>query len=143
MISSAESICCPVCRPCLSPDDLKVEEISCDARCRLVLRTEDAYYYLQDKKRFQAALYFCYRGCDVAAFPRGRGFYAESHGAYLLRNAEAENRACETLLELGFKTVQNRGDNVTHEIDAEKFSRIVSELTARGWHVEADGKLYQ
>ena len=129
--------------PLSFPDDLKVEEITAAAQCCIVLRTEDAYYYLQDKKRFRATLYFRYRDCDVAAHPRGRGFYAKPHRLYLLRDAQAEKTAYETLLGLGFKTAKDRGDDATHEIDADKFARVVSELTARGWHVEADGKLYR
>jgi len=129
--------------PLSFPDDLKVEEIAAAAQCCMVLRTEDAYYYLQDKKRFRATLYFRYRDCDVAAHPRGRGFYARPHRLYLLRDIQAEQNAQDTLLRLGFKAAKDRGDDATHEIDADKFARVVSELTARGWFVEADGKLYR
>jgi len=129
--------------PLSFPDDLSVEEVSSKAQFCIVLRTEDAYYYLQDKKRFRATLFFRYRDCDVSAFPRGRGFYAKPHRLYLLRDARAEKQAYETLMSLGFKTAKDRGDDATHEIDADKFSRVVSELTAQGWHVEADGKLYR
>lgn len=133
----------PSLPPLSFPDELQVREVAAEARACLVLRTEDAHYYCQDKKRFRADLYFRYRDCSVAAFPRARGFYAESQRSYILRNADAENSACRTLLDLGFKAARDTKDGATHEIDAEKFSRVVSELTAQGWHVEADGKLYR
>ncbi len=129
--------------PLSFPEELQVDEVRAEARSCLVLRTEDAHYYLQDKKRFRADLYFRYRDCPVAAFPRARGFYAESHRCYIMRDADAEKNACQTLLDLGFKTARDGKDGATHEIDAEKFARVVSALTVQGWHVEADGKLYR
>ncbi len=130
--------------PSLSfPDNLKVEEIQADAQCCLALRTEEAHYYLQDKRKFRATLYFRYRNHSVSSQPAGRGFYAEQEGCFLLRDAKSEKDAQETLLTLGFKPARDKGDDATHEIGADKFARVVSELTARGWHVEADGKLYR
>ena len=129
--------------PLSFPRELQVEEVRAEARPCLVLRTEDAHYYLQDKKRFRADLFFRYRDEPVAAFPRGRGFYAESRRCFVLRDADAEKNACQTLLDLGFKTARDGKDGATHEIDAEKFARVVSVLTVSGWHIEADGKLYR
>lgn len=129
--------------PLAFPEELRVSEVSADAQTCLVLRTQESHYYCQEKKKFRASLYFLYRNCPVAAFPRARGFYAETLGCYLLRNAGAEENACRTLLDLGFKTAKDTGDEATHEIDSGKFTRVVSALTAQGWRIEADGKLYR
>ncbi|MDP2854079.1 MAG: SWIM zinc finger family protein [Smithellaceae bacterium] len=129
--------------PLLFPEELRVDEVETEAQACLVLRTHDAHFYCQDKKKFRASLYFLYRDCPVAAFPRGRGFYSERQGCYMLRNADVEKNADQTLLDLGFKAARNDGDGATHEIDTNKFARVVSTLTAGGWHIEADGKFYR
>ena len=129
--------------PLVFPEELQVNEVAVEARTFLVLRTQESYYYCQDKKIFRASLYFRYQDCPVAAFPRARGFYSEILGSYLLRNADEEESACRMLLDLGFKTARDSGDDATHEIDSNKFARVVSALTALGWHIEADGKLYR
>ncbi len=129
--------------PLALPEELKIEEVAAPAQCHIVLRTEEAYYYLQDKKKYRAALYFRYLGVDVPAYPLGRGFYVRTQRRYVLRDPEAEKRAQDTLLELGFKSAKESSDDVTHEIDADKFTRAVPDLLSRGWHVEADGTLYR
>ena len=129
--------------PVSFPEELRVEEVLSETKACLVLRTRESHYYLQDKKRFRAKLYFRYRGCPVDAWPFSRGFYSESQGCYLLRDAEAEKNAHEMVVNLGFKTARDPSDDATYEIDADKFARVVSALTLQGWHVEADGKLYR
>ncbi len=130
--------------PALSlPPELQRQEVAAPARPGLILRTQEAHYYLQDKKKFRATLYFTYEGCQVAALPAARGFYVEAKNYYLLRDDNAENIAWQKLVDLGFKTAKDQDDSATHEISAAAFARVVAALTAEGWSVEADGQLYR
>jgi superfamily II DNA or RNA helicase len=73
--------------------------------------------------------------------PGGRGVWIPGERAYLLRDAEAESAARETLKGLGM-----RPENENHgpwRFTAKSLPRVVRELVHAGWHVEAEGKAFR
>jgi len=73
--------------------------------------------------------------------PGGRGVWIPGERAYLLRDAEAEGAARETLTSLGL-----RQENVSQgpwRFSAKSLPRVVRELVHAGWHVEAEGKAFR
>ena len=133
----------PYLPPLSFPEEVRISEVASEIKIRLTLKTQQSFYYLQDKRKFRASLHFLYAGLPVAAFPRTRGFYSANISSYLLRNGQAEEDAIQTLHELGFKTLRDASDDATHEIASRQFSHVVTILTAKGWQIEADGKLYR
>jgi len=73
--------------------------------------------------------------------PDGRGVWIPGERAYLLRDAEAEMAARETLKGLGLRQeYENQGP---WRFSAKSLPRVVRELVHAGWHVEAEGKAFR
>ncbi len=73
--------------------------------------------------------------------PGGRGVWIPGERAYLLRDAEAEGAARETLKSLGLR--QENELRGPWRFTAKSLPRVVRELVHAGWHVEAEGKAFR
>jgi len=90
---------------------------------------------------FQAHLLFDYGQGWMEDVPGKRGIWHAEERVYVVRDAEAEGAARETLKELGLRpSSDGRGP---WRMTAKSMPRTVRELIQAGWHVEAEGKVFR
>jgi superfamily II DNA or RNA helicase len=125
------------------PEDLTYEEAMGVPRPRLTIKEPEKNYWGPQKLRGE--LSFDYEGSTVESYDRSRGIYQPKDRRFLLRNADDEQRAAETLREFGWRPIKaNTYDPIPHwELTPSKLPRVVRELLGSGWHVEAEGKVYR
>jgi hypothetical protein len=90
---------------------------------------------------FQAHLLFDYGQGWMEDEPGKRGMWHSEERVYVVRDAEAESAARETLKELGLRPPSDGRSpwRLTHK----SMPRTVRELIQSGWHVEAEGKVFR
>jgi hypothetical protein len=77
------------------------------------------------------------------------GWYDEDSHRVVRRHASTEREAAQTLLRLGFKLAKPDYSERwsarpgRYSVPQKRLSAIVAELTAAGWHVEAEGKVFR
>ena len=95
---------------------------------------------------FQAHLLLDYGRGWMEDTSTGFGVWIPDERVYLVRDAEIENAARETLKTLGLRYVDlgstNRGQ-APWRLAAKQMPRVVRELLQSGWHVEAEGKAFR
>ncbi len=89
-----------------------------------------------------AELSFEYDGVAVPARPFARGIFQSEGRRFLLRDAAAEQAAEDELARLGVRPARVLGESVL-ELRPALLPKLVRELLAAGWKVEANGKLYR
>ena len=83
------------------------------------------------------------RGAGGGRDERGTVFQPDARRV-LHRDLRAEEAYRTRLLELGFRQGHNYAtDRNSLRLSSAKLPRVVRDLTAEGWHVEAEGKLYR
>ncbi len=124
------------------PEELRYEEVTLQPRPRLRVRAASA---ARETGRLQADLSFDYDGRLVPAPEKARGFYDATTRRFLRRHAEAERAAVDLLADLGVKLPPSRyGEQGTvWDLAASKLPRAVRVLVEAGWHIEAEGKVFQ
>lgn len=125
------------------PDELRFDEVVLPARPRLKVsapkrRSSGTY------ERLEGELAFDYGGEVVAAEQKGRAVYQSAQRRLIVRDAGAEQAAADKLTELGFRPNYDYYDRIARlELAPRNLPRVVRELLAENWHVEAEGKLYR
>ncbi len=108
---------------------------------RFGLRLEEAKTGYQ-KDRLDAMLLADYGSGFGEVRPGGsRGFWIAEERAYLLRNREAEDAAVQKLQLLGVRWQGREASSGT--ISAKAMPKLVRELVAAAWHVEAHGQAFR
>jgi superfamily II DNA or RNA helicase len=121
------------------PDELRLEEVSCDPVPQLMLRAPRGALLHGD--RLQGDLLFDYLGTMVRASSAQWAIAQRSLGRCILRNKEREEQGWLQLVEQGFRRLldpRRTGRDV--EIAARALGPAVRALVAAGWQVHADGK---
>jgi hypothetical protein len=89
---------------------------------------------------FEGVLLFDYGRGFVEEQAASRGLWSAEERVYIVRDAEAENRARNTLLAAGLRP---EGFAQSWRFVPRILPRVVRELVAAGWHVEAEGKTFR
>jgi superfamily II DNA or RNA helicase len=125
------------------PEELRYEEITAKPQPCLTFKSQ------KQNARLRARLSFDYapdsQHCVLDKDDPRRGVYQIESGSYILRDRDAESAFARRLTETGLKYV---GPNYYEkrsgwEIAPTKLPRIVRELVAEGWRVEAEGKMFR
>ncbi len=125
------------------PEELRYEEVTTKPQPRLTVKSQ------QRSPRLRARVSFDYaassRGCILDSDDPRRGVYEVANRRYILRNREAEKAANNRMAEFGLKHLPpNYYEKKSGwDIAPTKLPRIVRELIAEGWHVEAEGKTFR
>jgi hypothetical protein len=126
------------------PAELRFEEIVERPRPCLKVKAPEKHPW-GGAGRLRAELSFDYGGVVIGRHEARRGAFQAEKRLMILRDAEAEQAAFDQLLELGFRqpspSYYDRRPGL--ELAPPKLPRVVSTLVQRGWHVEAEGKLYR
>ncbi len=94
--------------------------------------------------RVSAELSFNYAGRIVQHGVGEPALFDESAGTVIRRDPAAESEAWEKLVQLGFRSVWDQGMQRSVLLLAQdQLPATVVALTAHGWQVEAEGKLYR
>ncbi len=121
------------------PEQLQYTEETVPPRPRVVIKTGTNPY---GPPMLRAELSFDYGGAIVPARPFANGVYQPDGRRFLVRDAAVERAADQELTRLGVRGGLRTGEP-TLELKAAQLPNLVRELTAAGWAVEADGKVYR
>lgn len=124
------------------PEELRYEEIALAPRPRLTIKRDKSGSRID---RLRGELSFAYNGIIAAHGEPGRGMIQKTERRLLLRDPAAESAAERRLHPLGWRweTSYYAQPRARLELPARHLPVVVRELTAEGWHVEAEGKLYR
>ena len=125
------------------PDELRLPESRPAPRPRLTLRRPSRSGY---DDRLIAELAYDYDGQIVKASQEALAVVAPGGGRVIYRDVPAERQFLARLLALGFRESFDSPYSAsarTLRLPANKLGKTVADLTAEGWHVEAEGKLYR
>lgn len=138
----AELLRQPKLPPLELPEELRYEEITLPPRPRLTVKAEKDGWR---RDRLHGELAFGYGDAIVPHDQPSRGVVQTEQRRVLLRDVTAESAAEQRLRKLGWRrsapTYSNPKPKL--ELTARLLPKAVSELTAEGWHVEAEGKIYR
>ena len=125
------------------PEELRYEEVNARPQPRLTFKAQ------KQNTRLRARLSFDYapesQSCILDKDDPRRGVYEVDKRRYILRDRAAEAASIGRLTEVGLKYV---GPNYYEkqsgwELATTKLPRVVRELIAEGWRVEAEGKTFR
>src|SRR5262245_26203800 len=125
------------------PEELRYEEVNARPQPCLTFKTQ------RQNARRRARLSFDYapesRRCALEKDDPRRGVYQVENRRYILRDRDAEATFISRLTEAGLKYVRpNHQDRQSGwEVAPTKLPRVVRELVAEGWRVEAEGKTFR
>ena len=122
------------------PEELRVDEIAPDPKPRLKIRPPRRKGH---NERLSAEVTFDYAGTLFASDEPAVVRYDAATRRVVRRNVRAEDPHLAKLFELGFKPPTGFAEQSGLSLAATKLPRIVRDLAAAGWHVEAEGKLYR
>jgi superfamily II DNA or RNA helicase len=120
------------------PEELRFTEESVAPQARLIVRSDQKRWATTD---LIAELSFVYDGHTVCAESRSRGHFQADRRRLLLRDLPAERTAARQLERLGVRRARY-GDQQL-KLAPKHLPKVVRELVAAGWQVEAEGKLYK
>ena len=120
------------------PDDLKYEELTLSPQFRLKIAKCD-----YAANRLAARLFFRYGAVEIPSDENRATHYRPEDRQLIRRDAAAERQALAQLHQLGLREQRYYGRPETHVLAARNLPQVVQTLTAAGWLVEADGKLYR
>jgi hypothetical protein len=123
------------------PEELRYEETRPQPRPRLRIQADNKPY---GQKQLLGTLSFDYDGLEIAHDEIKRGIYQADRHRLVLRDPGAELAAADQLRQLGFRTSVH-GGRVDEDfiLSPKHLPKVVRTVTAAGWHVEADGKLFR
>jgi superfamily II DNA or RNA helicase len=130
------------------PDELRYEETTLPPRPALTIKSPPQRGW-SAAQRLRGKLSFDYAvgqtGGMIAGDDARRGIYVADRRQFIVRDHAAEASAKGFLTELGFRfvgpTYQEKSS--AWELAPSKLPRVVRELVAAGWHVEAEGKVFR
>ena len=125
------------------PEELRYEEVNTSPQPCLTVKAQ------RQNARLRARLSFDYapesRRCVLDKDDPRRGVYQVESRRYILRDRDAEAAFISRLTEAGLKYARpNQHEKQSGwEVAPTKLPRIVRELVAEGWRVEAEGKTFR
>jgi intein/homing endonuclease len=125
------------------PEELRYEEVNAKPQPCLTFKAQ------RQNARLRARLSLDYapesRRCVLDKDDPRRGVYQVESRRYILRDPDAEAAFVSRLTEAGLKYVRpNHYEKQSGwEVAATKLPRVVRELVAEGWRVEAEGKTFR
>jgi len=122
------------------PAELQFETLAGTPRPRLFLKPGKRSSW--SSERLTAELSFDYDGSVVAHQNRGGGFYQKERRRLVTRDLAAEDKALARLKQLGFRKGWEY-DRSGLQVAPDQLARVVRVLSAEGWHIEAQGRLYR
>jgi superfamily II DNA or RNA helicase len=123
------------------PEDLRFEEAAITPRPRLKIRPptlRNPY----GPERLLGQLSFDYDETLVPEGETGGGIYQPERRRLIRRDRAAESEAAALLQRLGFRRPYY-GPNRDWELAPRNLPKVVRDLLAAGWHVEAEGKVFR
>ena len=121
------------------PEELRLEEVTCDPVPHLTLRAPRGAMLHGD--RLQGDVSFDYVGTQVRASSSQWAIVQRTLGRCIVRNKQREEQRWLQLVEQGFRRLldpRRTGRDV--EISARSLGPAVRSIAAEGWQVHADGK---
>jgi superfamily II DNA or RNA helicase len=121
------------------PEELRLEEVTCDPVPHLTLRAPRGALLHGD--RLQGDVFFDYFGTQVRASSSQWAIAQRALGRCIVRNKDREEQRWSQLVEQGFRRLldpRRTGRDV--EISARSLGPAVRLLATAGWQVHADGK---
>jgi superfamily II DNA or RNA helicase len=136
----AELLRQPQLPPLDLPEDMRYEELVFTPRPRLSVKPDRSRV-----DQLQGDLSFDYNGVIIAHGWPERGIVQKAERRVLLRDLAAESAAQQRLTPLGWRWGASSypGSEPRLQLAVRHLPIVVRELTAEGWHVEAQGKLYR
>jgi hypothetical protein len=126
------------------PAELEFEHATAPPRPCLKVRAPDKNIWGSTPSRLVAEFAFDYEGTVIPNHEPNELIVQRDRRRVICRDMPAEVAAYNELRRLGFKPASAwSGDNASLELTPKHLPRVVAELLAAGWHVEADGKLYR
>jgi superfamily II DNA or RNA helicase len=124
------------------PEELRFEEVAVIPRPRLTIKPQTKH---DDAELLRGELCFDYDGVIVAHGQAERGTVQVDKRRILLRDFAAERAAEQRLQPLGWRwgASKHAERQLRLELAPRHLPAVVRELTADGWHIEAEGKLYR
>jgi superfamily II DNA or RNA helicase len=124
------------------PQELRYEEVVLTPRPRLTVKLDKGSRNID---QLRGELSFDYDGHIVAHDQPDRGLVQAAERRVLLRDTSAESAAARRLHPLGWRwgTSRDTDRKSKLELAACHLPAVVRELTAEGWHLEAEGKVYR
>jgi superfamily II DNA or RNA helicase len=120
------------------PPELEFERVRFSPQPHLIVRKSEFARY---KIELEAKLLFDYGGVEIDHVDTRDGLYDRERNRYIERDFESEENALTLLNTLSIK----RGSQYpeTLRLTPRNLPRAVTSLLAKGWRVEAEGKLYR
>ncbi|HEY2909851.1 MAG TPA: DEAD/DEAH box helicase, partial [Gemmataceae bacterium] len=131
----------PELPPLTFPEEMQYQEVSAAPKPVLAVKNVDRGHYYGGPV-LEGKLSFSYDGLQVQASHPGRGLLRPGAKQFLIRDRAFETAAAATLPRIGFQTRWRDGQERL-QLAPTKLGKVVRELTAQGWQVEAEGKLYR
>ncbi len=120
------------------PEELRVEHVLVEPRPRLTIRPKAHFPEI-----LTGELYFDYAGQIVPASDPSVRIFEKEKRRILPRNEVLERVASERLMRAGFRAPRYAARDETPELPARQLSRVVPELLAEKWHINAEGKIFR
>jgi hypothetical protein len=124
---------------CNLPDELHYEEIKVIPLPMLTIRTRKEKYWNREEVIIYGKLSFNYEGRIITDSESNNAFFQPEQKKLVVRDIETEQTAMGLLYQLGFRKYYS--DELV--INPKKLPKAVPVLLGKGWHVEAEGKLYR
>lgn len=126
------------------PEEMRYETSRLAPRPCLKINPPDQNSW-QDRDKLRGELSFVYGDEIVSANSPARGIYHSETRVFFTRDPEAEETSAARLFGLGWSRVTADYYNKDSRwlLAQNKLARVVRELIADGWHVEAEGKVYR
>jgi len=123
------------------PDSLEYQQIVAPPRPHLTIRSHQGRDGVQ---KLLGSVYFEYGTQRVLATDNASLIYRPDSRQLLIRDRQFEARAMARLAQVGFKSewIFDIGEQ-QYALPSTKLSAAVTDLSAGGWTVEAEGKLYR
>ncbi|HEY1900612.1 MAG TPA: DEAD/DEAH box helicase [Steroidobacteraceae bacterium] len=138
----AELLCQSRLPPLDLPEELRYEEVVLTPRPRLTIKPDRSSPRID---QLRGELSFDYNGIIIASGQSERRTVQVAGRRALLRDFTAESAAEQRLPLLGWRQAVSgyRESKPSFELPARSLPAVVRELTAAGWYVEAQGKVYR
>ncbi|HEY7219245.1 MAG TPA: SNF2-related protein [Candidatus Binatia bacterium] len=121
------------------PEELRFEEVLARPRANLVIKPGPRHPFRHP--RLLGKLSFDYEGQKIAYAERGN-VYRKEQRRLIRRDIAFEAAARRRMTQIGFRGINHNGD-ADAELYADQLPNVVRTLTAEGWQIEAEGKLYR
>jgi superfamily II DNA or RNA helicase len=122
------------------PEELRYTEVQCKPGLRLMVKPSPNSW---ERDKLRGVLSFDYDGFVVSAADARRSFMQVEQKRRVLRDAAAELAAQQRLQTAGWRMRAQYGAGHSLELPAKRLPQVVRQLTAEGWRIEAQGKLYR